>query len=282
MTAKVAKIEGGLAVEEQSRIEKDENLEGLIDGMTAKVAGLQSNVNDLIEENKSLKLLIDGVLVKVAGLQSDVNSMKVINSELSKEVELLKVSVNSNETVKVINSLKEGEVLNLSLVTDLVLNERIEIVKGASVNINLNGKTIKSNIDDIIFRVNGNLVIEGEGNIETVGYGASANEGSTVLIKNGSHKCSTTCYQSNGGILTIEGGFFNAYNEQYNGKYTINFIDKMYKDGIGDIIVNGGTFVGYNPMNSESEFPAATFVQEGYHVEEVVVDGISQFTVVKD
>ena len=56
----------------------------------------------------------------------------------------------------------------------------------------------------------------------------------------------------------------------------------MYKDGIGDIIVNGGTFVGYNPMNSESEFPAATFVQEGYHVEEVVVDGISQFTVVKD
>ena len=29
----------------------------------------------------------------------------------------------------------------------------------------------------------------------------------------------------------------------------------------------GGTFVGYNPMNSESEFPAATFIQEGYHVE---------------
>ena len=214
-----------------------------------------------------------------------VNLISVLSKELEslrKEIEPLKVSNNSMIAIKEINSLKEGEVLNLSLDTDLVLDERIEIAKGASVNINLNGKTIKSNIDDIIFRVDGNLVIEGEGKIETVGYGASANEGSTVLIKNGSHKCSTTCYQSNGGILTIEGGFFNAYNEQYNGKYTINFIDKMYKDGIGDIIVNGGTFVGYNPMNSESEFPAATFVQEGYHVEEVVVDGISQFTVVKD
>ena len=227
------------------------------------------------QEITTLKGKDDELINLISSLSGELESLR-------KEIEPLKVSNNSMIAIKEINSLKEGEVLNLSLDTDLILDERVEIVKGASVNINLNGKTIKSNIDDIIFRVNGNLVIEGEGNIETVGYGASANEGSTVLIKNGSHKCSTTCYQSNGGILTIEGGFFNAYNEQYNGKYTINFIDKMYKDGIGDIIVNGGTFVGYNPMNSESEFPAATFVQEGYHVEEVVVDGISQFTVVKD
>ena len=264
------------------------------DAIVAELKVVDEDLARLIKEEAStrdaddekLESAIDGMVVKVASLQKELNEeIKYLKKELEslrKEIEPLKVSNNSMIAIKEINSLKEGEVLNLSLDTDLVLDERIEIANGASVNINLNGKTIKSNIDDIIFRVDGNLVIEGEGKIETVGYGASANEGSTVIIKNGSHKCSTTCYQSNGGILTIEGGFFNAYNEQYNGKYTINFIDKMYKDGIGDIIVNGGTFVGYNPMNSESEFPAATFVQEGYHVEEVVVDGISQFTVVKD
>ena len=276
--------------EASARDAADEKLESTIDAMVVKVASLQSELNEektvRTSDDEKLESAIDGMVVKVASLQKELNEeIKYLKKELEslrKEIEPLKVSNNSMIAIKEINSLKEGEVLNLSLDTDLVLDERIEIAKGASVNINLNGKTIKSNIDDIIFRVDGNLVIEGEGKIETVGYGASANEGSTVIIKNGSHKCSTTCYQSNGGILTIEGGFFNAYNEQYNGKYTINFIDKMYKDGIGDIIVNGGTFVGYNPMNSESESPAATFVQEGYHVEEVVVDGISQFTVVKD
>ena len=276
--------------EASARDAADEKLESTIDAMVVKVASLQSELNEektvRTSDDEKLESAIDGMVVKVASLQKELNEeIKYLKKELEslrKEIEPLKVSNNSMIAIKEINSLKEGEVLNLSLDTDLVLDECIEIAKGASVNINLNGKTIKSNIDDIIFRVDGNLVIEGEGKIETVGYGASANEGSTVIIKNGSHKCSTTCYQSNGGILTIEGGFFNAYNEQYNGKYTINFIDKMYKDGIGDIIVNGGTFVGYNPMNSESESPAATFVQEGYHVEEVVVDGISQFTVVKD
>ena len=276
--------------EASARDAADEKLESTIDAMVVKVASLQSELNEektvRTSDDEKLESAIDGMVVKVASLQKELNEeIKYLKKELEslrKEIEPLKVSNNSMIAIKEINLLKEGEVLNLSLDTDLVLDERIEITKGASVNINLNGKTIKSNIDDIIFRVDGNLVIEGEGKIETVGYGASANEGSTVIIKNGSHKCSTTCYQSNGGILTIEGGFFNAYNEQYNGKYTINFIDKMYKDGIGDIIVNGGTFVGYNPMNSESESPAATFVQEGYHVEEVVVDGISQFTVVKD
>ena len=283
MTAKVAKIEGGLAVEEQSRIEKDEILEGLIDGMTAKVAGLQSNVNDLIEENKSLKSLIDGVLVKVASLQSDVNSMKEVNSELRKEIEPLKVSHNSRVAIDAIKSLKEGDVLDLVLESDLeIKNERIEIAKGSKLNLNLNGKTIRHDDEEnvILFRVNGDLVIEGEGSVESNGYVASVNEGGNALVKSGEFNCSTTCFQSNGGILKIESGLFNAYNEEYKGKYTLNFIDKMKE--VGDIEVIGGTFVGYDPSCSYSENPKENFLGEGYKVEEVVVDGISNFTVVKE
>ena len=283
MTAKVAKIEGGLAVEEQSRIEKDEILEGLIDGMTAKVASLQSNVNDLIEENKSLKSLIDGVLVKVASLQSDVNSMKVVNSELRKEIEPLKVSHNSRVAIDAIKSLKEGDVLDLVLESDLeIKNERIEIAKGSKLNLNLNGKTIRHDDEEnvILFRVNGDLVIEGEGSVESNGYVASVNEGGNALVKSGEFNCSTTCFQSNGGILKIESGLFNAYNEEYKGKYTLNFIDKMKE--VGDIEVIGGTFVGYDPSCSYSENPKENFLGEGYKVEEVVVDGISNFTVVKE
>ena len=92
-----------------------------------------------------------------------------------------------------------------------------------------------------------------------------------ITVNGGDFKASTTCFQSNGGELYITGGTFNAYNEEYNGIYTINFIDE--KDKVGKIEISGGDFFNFNPYASKSENPVANFVKTGSTVKVLKEDG---------
>ena len=185
----------------------------------------------------------------------------------------------SEELINLISSLDKENKTYITLSNDLIFDGDEKVTIDGKLDLNLNGKTIKYTKDDILFRVNGELTISG-GKVISDGYVASANEGSRITVLDGEYEGSVTCFQSNGGILNVKGGHFSSCNDTYGCKYTLNFIDS--KKNIGQIIVEGGAFVGYNPAESESENPVMNFLAEGYKSVETIEDGITIYVVVKE
>lgn len=69
-------------------------------------------------------------------------------------------------------------------------------------------------------------------------------------------------YASAGTIIINSGSFTSG-----TPKWTLNINDSAYKDGSANIIVNGGTFVGYDPRNAENEGKGTSLVAEGVGVD---------------
>ena len=73
-------------------------------------------------------------------------------------------------------------------------------------------------------------------------------------------------YTSKGTIIINSGCFASG-----TPAWTLNCKDSAYKDGTAKIIVNGGTFVGYDPRNNTAEGAGTSFVAPGVGVD--AVDG---------
>ena len=73
-------------------------------------------------------------------------------------------------------------------------------------------------------------------------------------------------YTSKGTIIINSGRF-----ESGTPAWTLNCNDSAYKAGTAKIIVNGGTFVGYDPRNNKAEGEGTSFVAPGVGVD--AVDG---------
>ena len=71
-------------------------------------------------------------------------------------------------------------------------------------------------------------------------------------------------YASAGTIIINSGSFTSG-----TPKWTLNINDGAYKNHTANIIVNGGTFVKFDPSDSASEDPHANFLAEGYGVKQV-------------
>ena len=69
-------------------------------------------------------------------------------------------------------------------------------------------------------------------------------------------------YTSKGTIIINSGRF-----ESGTPAWTLNCKDSAYKDGTAKIIVNGGTFVGYDPRNNAAEGEGTSFVAPGVGVD---------------
>ena len=165
-----------------------------------------------------------------------------------------------------------------------------------SLTIDLNGQTITADGYDSVF------AIEGEGNhvvinatnggkviaVENSGsfgkYAMAvwlAGKDSTLTINGGEFSQEIThtedkqmdmIYTSKG-VITINGGTFHSGTP----KWTLNIKDGAYKDGSANIIVNGGTFVGYDPRNAENEGKGTSLVAEGVGINK---DAAGNFTAV--
>ena len=218
--------------------------------------------------------------------KEELNEIKAIIVILENRIKILERRVlNKNEFDKAISSLVEGETADIILLNNLVIGvddeNNLIIPKDCTVNLNLNGNNIVFEKDDILFRVNGTLNINcNGGSIKGVGYVASANVGGTVNVENGNYENDVTCFQANGGILNIYDGMFKVTSEEYGTKYTLNHIDSKKNDGL--ISVKGGTFVNYDPSNSNSENPPMNFVAEGYTVISENVGDDVYYKVVKE
>ena len=233
----------------------------------ATIDDVTAAVSDKVSET-ALNEAINGVYSKVSSLISEEFEMlKELVIDLQLKVNELEGRMySSEEIIDKVNSMKEGEVLNLKLFNDITISsvDRLTIPQNSVLNLDMNGKMFTANTDDILFRVNGTLNIYGNGFFQGSTYVASVNENGTINVYDGSFNNEVTSFQANGGVINIENGSFETYGETYGAKYTLNHVDA--KKEVGLISVKGGRFVNYNPEKSESEYPAMNFLAEGYGV----------------
>jgi len=70
-----------------------------------------------------------------------------------------------------------------------------------------------------------------------------------------------TAVQVQEGTLVINGGTFACEpysNQTYGYNFLINCVDSAYKNGTAKVIINGGTFVNFDPSNCTAEGTAPT------------------------
>lgn len=175
---------------------------------------------------------------------------------------------------------------------DVVLSNEITVTEGATTLEVKSGDTLRI-IGAGIININGTaeLTIVNNGSIiqtmqSEVGYLFRASGNSKLTLNgDGEYVAVLTVGQAgDNSVITVNGGSFNALvgwsaSEDVPETYWIfNLID----DSNATISVTAGTFVNYDPSNSQTENPAANFVAEGYKVESAEQDnGEIWYTVVK-
>ena len=117
---------------------------------------------------------------------------------------------------------------------------------------------------------------------------AAASSVSTLVINGGTYKGATSCVQVQYGKCIINGGFFEATSPTF----TLNCVDSKEdnKGNVTDlyptyanIIVQGGTFVNFDPSNNTAEGEHTNFVASGYKVvSETQANGDIWYTVVAE
>lgn len=123
----------------------------------------------------------------------------------------------------------------------------------------------------------GNVVFEGaDGGVTCADngelYAVYVRNGANLTINGGSYIGGTTAVHVREGVLTINGGYFENLVE---GGYLINCTDANYKAGTAQVIIQGGSFLNWNPANNAAEGAGTNFLAPGYTVvEEAVADGI--------
>ena len=151
------------------------------------------------------------------------------------------------------------------------------IVTGATT-LNLNGKIITpndmgnndTNFMALIVDADTTINADVNGGIDTQengGYGINVRNGATLTINGGTYYGGGTAVQAQKGFVIINDGNFAVEpysNPVYGYKFMLNCIDAAYKAGEAGFTVYGGTYTGFDPSNSDSENPRASFVPEGY------------------
>lgn len=180
----------------------------------------------------------------------------------------------------------------ITLEGDVYLEDTLVIEK--DITIELNGYEIRS--AKTVFETKANVVINGEGYVAG-GEGASytcikANTGTLTI--NGGHyyvgadengEGNTTIYVNGNAIVHINDGYFETEAAYNNFWYVLNKKNNV----TGSFVVNGGTFLSYNPAEGDDAASDDTFVAEGYEViydeegdEYVVIESESATEVVEE
>ena len=117
------------------------------------------------------------------------------------------------------------------------------------------------------------------------GYGINVRNGATLTINGGYYYGGGTTVQVQKGTLIINGGTFACEpysNPTYGYNFLINCVDKAYKNGTAKAIIQGGTFINFDPSNCTAEGAGTNFVADGYKVvSQTQTNGDVWYTVVK-
>ena len=192
----------------------------------------------------------------------------------------------------VIPALAEGGKVTLSkdvTVTDEAAAAKNVITKDTVLN--FGGNTITLNLPEATgatenwVGVNvegGNVVFEGaDGGVTCADNGelycAYVRNGANLTINGGSYIAGCTAVHVRQGTLTINGGYFETLSED---GFLINCTDANYRANTAQVIIQGGSFLNWNPANNASEGAGTNYVAAGYKVVEEVVANGTLYTVV--
>jgi hypothetical protein len=106
--------------------------------------------------------------------------------------------------------------------------------------------------------------------------------GATLTINDGTYIGGGSCVQVREGTLIVNGGYFEVSNPEADYRYVLNCTDANYQNGTAKIIVQGGSFLNWNPASNHAESGAGdtNFVPAGYTVVEEAVANGTLYTVV--
>ncbi len=246
----------------------------------------ESAGNDYMNES------IDGIAITVYATQDTVESDSFNNT------------YDENATYPVVNVTELKEALTnggVVAVTEDIQTNNIEdtaaarIVISQPTTLNLEKKIItpdnmgnnNTNFCALIIDADTTINAGENGGIDTGvngGYGINVREGATVTINDGYYYGGGTAVQVQEGTLVINGGTFACEpysNPTYGYNFLINCVDSAYKNGTAKVIINGGTFVNFDPSNCTAEGAHTNFVADGYKVVSETHGTDTWYTVVK-
>ena len=231
----------------------------------------ESAGNDYMNES------IDGIAITVYATQDTVESDSFNNT------------YDENATYPVVNVTELKEALTnggVVAVTEDIETNNIEdtaaarIVISQPTTLNLEKKIItpdnmgnnNTNFCALIIDADTTINAGENGGIDTGvngGYGINVREGATVTINDGYYYGGGTAVQVQEGTLVINGGTFACEpysNPTYGYNFLINCVDSAYKNGTAKAIIQGGTFINFDPSNCTAEGAHTNFVADGYKV----------------
>lgn len=218
------------------------------------------------------------------------------NSVINGDIELDRNTKNPSTSINTLilgdctingNILKSDGTLNFA--GNVTLNGNVNVTKNkddaanriivtGATTLNLNGKIITpndmgnndTNFTALIVDADTTINADMNGGIDTQengGYGINVRNGAKLTINGGTYYGGGTAVQAQKGFVIINDGNFAVEpysNPVYGYKFMLNCIDAAYKAGEAGFTVYGGTYTGFDPSNSDSETPRASFVPEGY------------------
>ena len=257
------------------------------EALTIKGHMRESAGNDYMNES------IDGIAITVYATQDTVESDSFTNQ------------YDKNAAYPVVNVTELKEALTnggVVAVTKDIHTNNIEdtaaarIVISQPTTLNLEKKIItpddmgnNTNSNFVALYVNADTTINAgkDGGIDTGvngGYGVNVRKGAAVTINDGYYYGGGTAVQVQKGTLIINGGTFACEpysNPTYGYNFLINCVDGAYKNGTAKAIIQGGTFINFDPSNCTAEGAGTNFVADGYKVVSEAHGADTWYTVVK-
>ena len=271
----------------------DMNTEGHLtaNGGASKVITVSAHMDEAAG-NEYMNKTLEGVKFTVYATQDTVESDSFNNT------------YDANATYPVVNvtelkeALTNGGVVNVA--TDIRTNNSEDtaaarIVISQPTTLNLEKKIItpdnmgnnNTNFCALIVDADTTINAGENGGIDTGvngGYGINVRNGATLTINGGYYYGGGTAVQVQEGTLIINGGTFACEpysNPTYGYNFLINCLDSAYKNGTAKVIINGGTFVNFDPSNCTAEGAHTNFVADGYKVVSEAHGNDTWYTVVK-
>ena len=288
-------------------IQGDEKLNEVIDWK------INDKKIDLTEQHLAAKekgeaFTIKGHMQESAGneyqnLSIDGISITVYATQYTEEYDSFNNTYDASAQVKAVGT--ENEIAEAMKTADTVVTvtknikpENTLVANQKNVTLNMNGKTFENTKDlwdeandswSLVSAQNGSsLTIDGNGTFkakENDCYAVDVQDGSSVVIKNGTFVGKIHAVYVYEGTAIIEGGTYSVQQKYPDAnkadEFVLNCYDANREAGTAKIIVKGGTFINFNPADCQAEGAHTNFLAKGYTVTSETKDGNTYYTVVK-
>ena len=244
--------------------------------------------------NEYQNLSIEGISITVYATQY-TEEYDSIDNQYDKDAGYTYSTSTVKEMNTALKNAKNGDTIKVASDLD---PERAFVADNKNITLDMNGKTIANKTDvwgdsadqwSLVSAEKGsNLTIDGNGTFKAKKddcYAVDVQDGSSVVIKNGTFVGNIHAVYVYEGTAIIEGGTFSVQQKYpqagLEDEFVLNCYDTNRKNETAKIIVKGGTFINFNPANCKAEGAGTNFVADGYKVtSETQSNGDIWYTVV--